>query len=155
MDQQQQSGQSIFDLSLDGQSKGFLQESAKWGKFLAIVGFIFCGLILIGGIALSLQPDALTKSYDRFGYREDPSENLGPAMVVVYIAIAVLYFFPCLFLFRFSSNMKSALQSGDQATLVSSFRNLRSMFRFVGVLTIIVLAIYVIGIVVVAVGSNQ
>jgi uncharacterized membrane protein (DUF485 family) len=58
-----------------------------------------------------------------------------------------LYFFPCLFLFRFASKMKHALAANDQAQLNTSFQNLKSLFRFVGILTIIFLAFYAIAIV--------
>ena len=35
------------DLQVTPQAQSYLTESAKWGKFLAIMGFIFCGLMVI------------------------------------------------------------------------------------------------------------
>jgi len=65
-------------------------------------------------------------------------------MTIVYLSFGVLYFFPCLFLFRFANNMIVALNSNEQITLNRSFQNLKIMFRYVGILTIIVLALYII-----------
>jgi len=61
-------------------------------------------------------------------------------IAAIYVAMAVLYFFPFLFLYRFSNRMQSALRSNDQQTLINSLGNLRAYFRFVGILVIIGLA---------------
>jgi hypothetical protein len=42
---------SLFELSLDHESIDHLTETARWGKFLAIVGFVGCGLIVIMAFA--------------------------------------------------------------------------------------------------------
>ncbi|MGZ3959302.1 MAG: DUF5362 family protein, partial [Flavisolibacter sp.] len=65
-----------------------------------------------------------------------------------YIIVAVVYFFPCLFLFRFSAGMKKALNSNSQDELDLAFQNLKSMFKYVGVITIIFLALYALGVII-------
>jgi hypothetical protein len=80
----------------------------------------------------------------------------GGFITVLYLVFAALYFFPCLYLFKFASQMQDALRNHEQAKLQGSFKNLKSLFRFVGILTIIILAFYillVIGILVVGVGK--
>jgi hypothetical protein len=47
MDQNQQ---SIFGLSIDDTNRAHLSEAAKWGRFLAIVGFVVCVLIVLVGL---------------------------------------------------------------------------------------------------------
>jgi hypothetical protein len=59
--------------------------------------------------------------------------------------IVALYFFPCYFLLRFSAKMNSALASDDAATLNESLRNLKVTFRYMGILTIIFLALFALG----------
>ncbi|MGZ3959608.1 MAG: hypothetical protein ACXVBT_17095, partial [Flavisolibacter sp.] len=49
MDQEQST--ELFSLQIDSMTKTHLAETARWGRFLAIVGFIMCGLIVLGGIA--------------------------------------------------------------------------------------------------------
>jgi hypothetical protein len=71
----------------------------------------------------------------------------------VYIVLAVIYFFPCLFLYRFSTKMKTALNGNEQTDLTLSFQNLKSLFRYIGVITVIILAIYLIAILFIVLGA--
>ena len=139
MDQDQ--NPSLFGLNIDGSSKNFLAEAARWGRFLAIMGFIICGLIIIAGIYMATNTTEMSRAFSRFG-GESTGNGLGAAMAIVYIIVAAIYFFPCLFLLRFSIYMKAALATDDQNTLTASFQNLKSMFKFVGIFTIIILSFY-------------
>jgi hypothetical protein len=143
MEQQNQNSESpLFGLTIDPMIKSHLSETARWGKFLAIVGFICCVLIVIGGIYFVTSFGAIERAY---GLNEGVSlTGMGPGIAVLYICIAILYFFPCLFLLRFSNKMKSALVADNQADLTVSFQNLKVLFRYVGILTIIVMSIYVL-----------
>ena len=63
-------------------------------------------------------------------------------ITIVYLAIAVLLFFPCLYLNKFSVKMKTALNSINQEDFEDSFKNLKSLFKFYGILSIILLSFY-------------
>ena len=39
-------------LEIDTQAKAFLNETAKWAKFLAIVGFVLVGFFLLFGFVM-------------------------------------------------------------------------------------------------------
>lgn len=138
MDQQNQ----LFGLTIDPQSKRFLSETAKWGKFLSILGFIGCAFIAIAGIITAIGLGKESQSYNEFG--GSPFAMLGPALAVVLLLMALLYFIPCLYLFRFSGQMSVALSADDQAALNKAFENLKSVFKFIGILTIIVLSFYIL-----------
>ena len=140
---EQNNDQSLFGLSVDAQARSFLSETAKWGKFLAILGFILCVFIVLAGVLVATN-------YEEFDKAINPVKEMGPAVGIVYVVGAIIYFFPCLYLLRFSNQTKTALASDDQTKLTSAFKNLKSMFRFVGVLTIIVIAIYIVAAFVVA-----
>ena len=132
---------SLFGFGIDQSSRAHLAEAAKWAKFLAIVGFVMCGLIIV----LSFFIGALfSTSMSRYGDSATFGSGFGIIMTIVYLSFGALYFFPCLFLFRFANNMIVALNSNEQITLNRSFQNLKIMFRYVGILTIIVLALYII-----------
>ena len=137
---------SLFGLSIDNISKNHLSEAAKWAKFLAICGFIMIGLMVIYGLAMSILFTQISNlegsDYDASGMKG----FLGVFMFVFYSAFAVLAFFPYLFLFRFASKMKRALESDDQNELNNSFMNLKILYRYMGILTIIGLAFMVLGI---------
>ena len=134
---------SLFGFGIDQISRVHLSEAAKWAKFLSIVGFVMCGLVVIIGIFAGSIFATMSGVYsDEFRSSSGISSGIGAMMAFFYIGFAILYFFPCLFLFRFANRMKSALSTNDQLTLNSSFQNLKVMFRYVGILTIIVLSLY-------------
>ena len=143
MEQEIQNQGPLFGLSIDPLIKSHLSETARWGKFLSIIGFIFCAFIALVGIFFVSIFGTVDKRYGSF---DGPSIGaaLGPAVMVIYILIALLYFFPCLFLLRFSNKMKTALATDNQADLTMSFQNLKVLFRYVGILTIIVVSLYLL-----------
>ena len=135
---------SVFGLNIDPNARLHLSEGAKWGKFLAIVGFVMCGLIALAGIFFGSIISTLSGRSNGFGNDSAYAAGVGVGAAIVYVGIAVLYFFPSLFLYRYADKMKKALATNDQDTINSSFQNLKIMFRYVGILTIIVLAFYLI-----------
>jgi len=128
---------NLFELQIDQSSQMYLRETAKWGKFIAIVGFIMCCLIVLAGVFAG-SIFAATSSQFSAAY----SAGLGVGAAVFYICFALVCFFPYLFLLRFSNQMLAALRTNDQQLLNSSFRNQRACYKYVGILTIILLAIY-------------
>ena len=144
MEEQNQNQESpLFGLTIDPMIRSHLSETARWAKFLSIVGFIGCGLIVLLGIFLSINFESLER---RNSYYNDTRvfAGLGAVMGFVYIIGAVLYFFPCLFLFRFSNKMKASLASENQDNLNVAFQNLKILYRFKGILTIIALSLYLL-----------
>ncbi len=135
---------SLFGLTVDSDSRAHLAESARWAKFLAIVGFVVCGLIVLLAIFAGSLLASFSNRYRDFGEPSMDTTGMGIFISILYIGIAVLYFFPCLFLFRHATYMKNALVTNNQETLTKSFQNLKVMFRYVGILTIILLSIYLL-----------
>lgn len=145
MEQDQNQNISLFGLSIDPTSKSHLSEAARWAKFLAICGFIMLGLMIIYGLLMALVFAQFSKFEDTYQSNEIKS-TLGIVMFIFYTACAVLAFFPYLFLLRFANKMKRALESEDQAELNNSFMNLKILYRYLGILTIIGLAFMFLGI---------
>lgn len=147
MEQQQNS--SLFELNLSSDAKSHLAETARWARFLAICGMIALVLMVIFGIIASLAISKAGSEFDDL-YRQQggiSSSGLGAGMMVVYLLIGLLYFFPLLFTLQFASKMKTALTSGDDLMLSESFRSLKKTFRYLGVLTIIALAFFIMALV--------
>ena|SRR5688572_23827146 len=136
---------SLFGFGIDQTSKTHLWEAAKWARFLAIVGFIMCGLLVILGIFAGSFFSSMSNRYDDYGEGADAfGTGMRLFMILIYLGIAVIYFFPCLFLLRFANLMRNALNTDDQATLNTSFQNLKIMFRYVGIVTIIGISFYIL-----------
>lgn len=147
-----QTSQNLFDLQIDHQSNSYLSEAAKWGKFLAIMGFILCGLLLIIALFAGTLMASMMSGFGGSNEAATGAAMGGGIVTFVYIVFALIYFFPCLYLFNFSSKMQVALRNNQQDVLNTSFRNLKSCFKFMGILMIIILAFWVLGIII-AIGA--
>ena len=148
--------ENLFELQVDQQCIGYMGETARWAKFLSIVGFVLCGFMIM----FALFFGSIMSPFTRLGSGSDSFSNAvavgysSYAITIVYIIIALLFFFPCLYLFNFSVKMQTALRNNDQLNLNAAFSNLKSCFKFVGILTIVMLSFYLLGtIVVVSVAS--
>src|SRR5580658_4898437 len=109
---------NLFDLQIDHQSIVFLRDAARWAKFLAVAGFIFCGLFVVVAILVMSLLSSLFNSVGAQG-----AYGIGAVPIaLVYVLIAVLNFFPCLYLYNFAVRMQTALRSNDQEQLNTSFR---------------------------------
>ncbi len=154
MEQNQDS--SLFGMSVDQTSKTHLAEAAKWAKFLSIMGFIGCGLIVLIGVFFGSFFSMFSSQLNQPGPYGDisaASSGFGAVMAIMYIIMALIYFFPGLFLFRFATKMKTALTSNDQETLTASFQNLEATFRFFGILVLIGLCFFVLSLIVSLLGA--
>ena len=141
MEHQQPS--SLFSLSIDPLTKSHLSEAAKWARFLAIVGMVVLVLMIIFGLFFSSMMAASSNPF------EEPVEGgsglmsgFGVGMAILYIFLAAIWFFPLLYLLRFANGIRASLQGNDQNALNVSFQNLKSCFRYVGIITIILLVFY-------------
>jgi hypothetical protein len=56
--------------------------------------------------------------------------------------MAALYFFPTWYLFKFSKSIKEAIRHKSNQELELALENHKSFFKFMGMLMVIVLAIY-------------
>src|SRR4051812_1899953 len=85
-------------LVLTNEAQSYLLEAGKWTKFLAIMGFIFCGLILLAAIFVGTLFSIMSKFSP--GGQGIP-EGIGGVLSGFYIVIDVLYFFFPYYLYQF------------------------------------------------------
>lgn len=112
-----------------------LNEIRKWTRFFAVLGFIGASFMVLGGLLV-----VLGGSFSGLG--------ISSLAGVLYIALAVLYFFPAYYLLNFSNKTKAALEETDEVLLEESMVELRKSTRFVGIMTIVILGLYVLMLVV-------
>lgn len=136
---------SLFSLTIDPVTKAHLNETARWAKFLAVVGLILLALTVLTGIAATFFMAPAFRGALADDYRTPMTnfENMGAVvMLAVYLVIVLIALFPMLFLLRFANKMKKALATNDQTLLNISFQNIKAYFRYLGIITIIVLLLY-------------
>lgn len=139
----------LFDLHVDHEGTQYLAQAAKWGRILSIIGFVFVGLMVLFSLfAGTIFSKALADMGDQASGSAMMGSAFGGIFTFFYLLIAALWFMPVLYIYRFSTKMQAALRSNDQHLLNDSFKNLKSCFRFMGIVTIIVLSFYALAIVV-------
>jgi hypothetical protein len=126
-------------MSVNHEIKDYLLETSKWGKLLAIVGYIVIGLLILLGFGVIVGFSVFGK-ITHIGF---PMGFFG----IVYILIAVLYYFPVNYLNKFSDQIKKGVNSNDQQSVTSGFGNLKSLFKFMGIFTIVVLSMYALALI--------
>jgi len=124
-------------IEIEHETLKHLNTTRKWAMFLAIIGFIILGLIVIIGLIAGTFLTAFNSGGKDLGIPES-------LMFVPILLLAVIYFFPVLFLFRFSKHTSHAVQTLDKMEFHKAIKNLKSCFVYIGVLLIIILSLYIV-----------
>jgi hypothetical protein len=130
-----------FEMKLSASAKDFLKETAKWAYFLSVLGFIGIGLIVFAALFAGTLFSAMAKLNPAMGMM---GSSFGIVMAFIYLLIAVLYFFPVYYLNKFASSVKAACKNNDSDTLTTSFRYLKSHYRYIGIMTLVVFSLYLL-----------
>ncbi|MEM8909118.1 MAG: hypothetical protein AAGD05_14830 [Bacteroidota bacterium] len=128
------------ELYLSSRVRSYLSETARWGSFLAIVSI--CGLVLTFVIFLLIVLFMGTTFSSELMGNDPYLTAFSGVIYFVYFLLFLIYVFPVLYLYRFSKEMKRALARNDQESLATSFENLKSLYKFFGVFTAIILGTY-------------
>jgi hypothetical protein len=121
----------------DGQF--YLEQAGKWARFLGIMGFIGSGIIAIVGFFFGTIMTVLS----RYQATHMP-KIFGGALGFVYILIAVLYFFISLYLYQFGTRIKTAIDTANPIELSLASGKLKSFFKLLGIVTIVILSLNVL-----------
>lgn len=124
-------------LKINNSIKENLITAAKWARFLAIIGFVFTGFMGIASLVLLVSAIA---------------SGIGMLMLVavVYIGLTIVMILPSLYLIRFAGSTEKGLNSNKQGEFDYGIQNLKSLFKFGGIYTIVVIALYIVYIFVLA-----
>jgi len=140
--------ESTNNFTLNFASRQELLGATKWAKFLAIMGFIFSGLIVVMAFSIG---NILENAPNFSGGQIPPIPSSG--LSVIYLILGLVYFVPSWFLFQFARRTKLALINDVEANLTEGIANLRRCFKFMGILTIIMLALYMLIVIAVVIGA--
>ncbi|KGO95165.1 DUF5362 family protein [Flavobacterium subsaxonicum] len=132
-----------FELQLTPQAQAFLKETAKWATFLAIVGF----LCVAFGIMLGIFYVAMASTIFAGPGMPTQMQYVGPALGAVFIIGSLITIFPIIYLLQFASKTKAALSENNTEKLTGALSSLKSHYKFVGIFTIIVIALYIFAII--------
>ena len=113
-----------------------LRRTKGWVRFLAILGFIGAGFMLLAalgmGVAWTVAPPT-------------GAEEMLPLLIgysVFLGAMAFLYVVPCLRLLRYASGIARLEVQRDAGSLEHALEQQRSFWRFLGITAIVLLVLY-------------
>ncbi len=122
------------ELTVTTEIKRYLYTAGSWAIFLSITGFIACGFLVIVGLFMGSVMSANMKMAGIPSF----------LFTLIYLVMALVYFFPALYLLRFGNRMRSSIQDQSQEDLTRSLANLKSFFKYSGILIIVVIAVYLL-----------
>lgn len=118
-----------------------LRATKPWVRFMSVILFISVAFIFLGAVIILLVPTSMGGS------------GLSALIAIVYVALGALYLFPAYFLHQYASSIRSLEQGGGDVAMEEALRNQKSFWRFVGILTLVVICIYLIVIVFTVAGA--
>lgn len=129
----------IYEAEITTEAREYLLEAAKWGRFIAIVGFVFIALFLL--MVLFMGGSILNQMNEIQG--QQGLALLGGTFWFLYtVFVFIMFFFPSYYTFKFSIKTIRALKSTSTGDLTDGLKNLKSLFKFYGIFLAIILGIY-------------
>ncbi len=146
IDQQNENQEEIVDITnvntppqliVTENMRSYIYDTATWAKFLAIVGFIAAGFMIIAtfsvGALMSILNTASGGIYGALGTG---------ALTFVLVLYTALILYPSIMLYLYATKAKQGVLYGDQLSLEISLGKMKSFFKFYGIITVIFIAIY-------------
>lgn len=119
--------------------RSYLYDMAKWANFLAIVGFVMSGFLIL--TSFTIGPAMSTNAELAAAMA---TSKIGPIGITIFCLIfAFAIFYPSLLLFKYSGKAKHGVLYGEQTSLDEAFGKMKSLFKYWGIVTLIGIVFYV------------
>ena len=110
-----------------------LTDTQPWARTMGILGFVTVGFMILGGLAAGVVGVA--------------TGNLQSVMLMIfYPALGILYIVPSMYLLRYANRIGDFVAQGHVSQLESALDAQRAFWKFVGILTIISIALSVLAV---------
>ncbi len=115
-------------LEIDSSIKNSLLKMSPWIKFFSVLWYL--GML---GVVFY--------TFSEVGMNKDRGLAYLLGMIIAGVLIALLWYFPATYLYRYSSNIEEGLNSSNQNALNDGLANLASFWKFIGILTLIYIGV--------------
>lgn len=117
--------------------RSYIYDITKWARFISIVGFVISIFLIMAAFSIS----ALMNSNPGVAAQLNQLGSNGSTVItVLYLVLGLLLFYPSILLNKISKKAKQGVLFGDQESLNQSFSTLKSLFKFWGIVTIVIIA---------------
>jgi hypothetical protein len=112
----------------------YLRGASPWLRFMGILAFISCGLLVLAGIVFTIATMIGSSLFS--GGWGDSYSSAG----LIYFALGALYFFPASFMYRCGSKLRDYSLSHSAHDLETALKNNKSLWKFIGIIAIVCIA---------------
>ena len=124
------------EMTVTPAGKQALKIMSGWMRFIAVLGFIYCAFLFLGGLIMLLSGSLLSNG----NFSAVPVKGISFA----YLIIAVAFFFPSLLLNRSCNAINNALMMSNNEELEAGLINMKSYWKYIGIFAIIMIVMGVL-----------
>ncbi|MFQ3248279.1 MAG: hypothetical protein ACI9O6_000081 [Glaciecola sp.] len=117
-----------------------LLQTKPWVSLCAILGFISCAFMVLGGLAMMFGLGAAMMG-------GASGAGFGIGMGLLYLVFALIALIPPFYLYKYSKAIGVANKTRSMAELTQALTYQKSFWKFIGILMVIYLVFFVLGIV--------
>lgn len=119
-----------------------LRRTKGWARFLSVLGYIGSALMILGGIGMiaGAAMGGMAAGGKSGLYAGVPLGIMG----AIYIVMSLLYVVPAVLLGRYATRIGGLMQRQTELDLIATLDAQRAFWKFVGVLTLVVLVAYAV-----------
>jgi hypothetical protein len=128
---EENSHEPLIDLNVDHDASNSLNETARWTKFISIVGIIGVALLLICLAFAGTMVTALTSKM------MPGLESYSGILIGILIIIVAILGLMVSLLYRFSTNIKKGIDTNDQELFNKGLNSLKIYFIISGVFALL------------------
>ena len=127
-----------------------LAATRPWVRFISVMTFIGAGFMLLGAAGMAvmgvvggaagakLPPTSPNHQVNQF------AGAMGFGIAALYVVLAVVYLFPGIKLWKYANAITTLTTSGRNHDLVTALDQQRSFWKFMGIMIIAMLILYVL-----------
>jgi hypothetical protein len=112
-----------------------LRQTKPWARFLAVLGFIGICFMVIASFAMLAVGSTLGRGLPA---------GLGVGMMLVYLVMAGIQLPAALYLNRYASRIGKLVESHDSRDLEDALAAQKSFWRYIGILSLILMCFYLL-----------
>lgn len=122
------------NMSLSENGQQFLKSSANWSYFIGIISLVF---LILGTLGVIISMVSIL-------FVSNSMLLISIGSIIFSLLFLLLYYFPIIYLVKSSSKIKNGINTSSLQTLEEGFMYKRKFWRFLGILSIIMLLFYVL-----------
>jgi hypothetical protein len=135
--------QAPVEAGVSARTVELMRRTRPWVLFLAVLGAISSAFMLLGALAVVALGGAATKAM--MGKDMEGAPAWLPMLIAgVYALVAALYVIPVVKLFKYSGAINALARTRSLRDLEAAIDYQRSFWKFVGLMTAIVIGVYLL-----------